>query len=389
MTGLRDHFLLDPDITYLNHGSYGATPRPVMAAYQRWQLRLERGPVTFLVAELPERIGQVRRVLGSYVGASPEDLVLLPNVTFGVNTLAHSLNLGVGDEILATNHEYGACDLTWERLCRKTGAVYRRCPLPLPLPDEEALVDRFWTAVTPRTRLIFISHLTSSTAQEMPVARLNRMAREAGIPTLIDGAHVPGQIPLKIDDLDPDYYVGNCHKWMCAPKGTAFLYVRKTLQPQIEPLIVSWGMDREVPLNLGTYFQDRLQWWGTMDPSAFLSIPAAIRFQEEHEWERVRQNCHALLRAALEEMEQLTGLPSPYRASSRFYQMAITPLPPLKDPQMLKYRLINDHHIEVPVIEWADVSFLRISVQGYNTRADLEKLLDAMSKLLSNAQSRS
>ena len=212
-TALRDAFLLDPEVTFLNHGSFGACPRAVLDRHQQWQVELERQPVLFLARRLEGLLAEARAVLAAYVDAEPDDLVFVPNVTAGVNIAAWPLGLGAGDEVLSTNLEYGALDLTWEHVCGDFGARYVRTPISLPVASEEEVVESVWSAVGPRTRVLFLSHHTSSTALTLPVAELCRRARERGIVTVIDGAHVPGHFPLSLRDLDPDFYAGNCHKW--------------------------------------------------------------------------------------------------------------------------------------------------------------------------------
>ena len=386
MQALREQFLLDPTVTFLNHGSFGATPRPVFATYRRWQRRLERQPVLFLGRRLPALLATVRRVLGGTLGADPSELVLLPNATFGVNLVARSLHLGPGDEILTTDHEYGACDKTWRFLCLQSGATYRRRPIPLPVSAPDQLVDNLWDGVTPRTRLIFVSHITSPTALTMPVAEICARARAAGILILIDGAHAPGQLPLDLHAIDADFYVGNLHKWALAPKGAAFLYARPDRQPLLEPLVVSWGWSEEWFAN-GTSYVDLLQWWGTVDPAAPLAVPAAIRFQEDHDWPAVRQRCSDLATDALLRLGDLTGLDPLYPPGSAFYrQMVAAPLPPQCEPAELQVRLYDRHRIEIPCLAWNGRPLIRLSVQGYNTEADIDALLAALEVSLPGAR---
>ena len=209
---LRNQFLLDPEVVFLNHGSFGACPRPVFAAYQQWQHELERQPVRFLGRELGGLLAEVRGRLGEYLHVPAGELVLIPNATYGVNVVARSLALGPGDEVLTTDHEYGACDKTWEFICGKTGADYVHQPIPLPAESAEAILEQFWAGVTPRTRLIFLSHITSPTALCLPVEAICQRARAAGILTLIDGAHALGQVPLDLIALGADFYTGNLHK---------------------------------------------------------------------------------------------------------------------------------------------------------------------------------
>ncbi len=380
---LKQRFLLDPDVIFLNHGSFGACPRPVFECYQQWQRRLERQPVDFMINRLLGYLQEARTHLAAYLHTAADDLVFVPNATFGVNVVARSLSLAPGDEILSTDHEYGACDKIWQFVCRKTGAVYKRQPIPLPLGSREQTVQQFWQGVTGRTRAIFISHITSSTAVQFPIETILRRARQAGILTIVDGAHAPGQIPLDLGALGADFYTGNCHKWMMAPKGAAFLYARPEVQSLIEPLVVSWGWGENPEFDVGSPFLDNLQWLGTNDPSAYLTVPEAIRFMQAHDWPAVRARCHRLLAETLERISALTGLPSIYPALNGFFeQMAVAELPPIPDLETLKQRLYAEYRIEVPLLNWQGRQFIRISVQGYNTPDDLETLLQALEKLL-------
>lgn len=378
---MRDLFLLESDVIFLNHGSFGATPRPVFEVYQEWQRCLESQPVRFLGREWNEYLAQARAELGRYLNADPNDLVFIPNATYGANVVAHSLRLGEDDEILTSDQEYGACEYAWEYVCQRTGAVYRRQAIPLQASEEER-VEAFWRGVTPRTKVIFLSHITSPTALRLPVEQIIRRARQAGLITVIDAAHTPGQLPLDLGNLGADFLFGNCHKWMMAPKGSAFLYVRREWQEQIEPLIVSWGYHPMPEMSSGSRFLDLLQWTGTHDPAAWLSVPAAIRFMEEHHWDMVRHRSHLLLRQTLEAAAEITDLPLAYAQDSDYAQMGIVPLP-FVPAKVLKERLYQGYRIEIPVIEWAGKVFLRISVQGYNTPDDLQALLGAMKHLLS------
>jgi len=382
MPSLKEHFLLDPDIVFLNHGSYGAAPKPVFEAYQNWQRRLERQPVLFLGRELPELMRESRAALGEYLNADPDDLVYIPNATHGINIVARSLDLRAGDEVLTTDHEYGACDYTWEFNCSRAGATYIHQPIPLPVHTEAEIVEQFWQGVTPRTKLIYLSHITSPTALRLPVEEICHRAREQGILTVIDAAHAPGQIPFDLHALGADIVFGNCHKWMLAPKGSAFLYVRGDVQDLINPLVISWGTHPTPDIATGSRFIDILQWTGTKDPTAALTVPTAIQFMQDHNWEEVRARCHGLLRQAIERICDLTGLPPLYALDSDFYsQMGIAPLPSSNLVE-LKSRLYEEHKIEVPLVEWQDRHFVRISIQGYNTQADVDTLLNALKILL-------
>lgn len=363
--------MLDPAVTFLNHGSFGACPRPVFEAYQRYQLELERQPVEFLGRRFHELLQPARTALAELVGAPADALLLVANATEGINQVARSLPLRPGDEILTTDHEYGAVDLTWEFIAQKTGAVIRRQAIPLPLTDPAEVVKAVWAGVTERTRVISMSHLTSPTAMIFPIEEICRRARAAGIWTVIDGAHAPGHIPLNLAGLEVDFYAGNCHKWLCAAKGAGFLYVNRALQGLIEPLVVSWGWGQ------GQAWVERLQWTGTRDIAAFLSVADAIQFQRDHGWDEVRARCRALALAARRRINALTGAPD-LAPESMIGQMAAVSLP-VEDVFGLKARLYDRHRIELPAVKWGEWSLLRVSIQGYNTPDEVERLVMALS----------
>ena len=387
---MRRHFLLDPEVRFLNHGSFGACPEPVFAELQRWQRELERNPVAFLGRRSGELLAQARGHLGAYLGADADDLAWVPNATTGVNTVARSLRLQPGDEVLGTDHEYGACVATWQQVCAGAGAHYREVALPLPLEPED-VVPRVLAAITPRTRVLFLSHITSTTALVLPVAELCAAARERGITTVIDGAHAPGHIPLDLAAVGADFYTGNCHKWLCAPKGAAFLHVRPERQAEIEAPVVSWGYVADASGgSLGghtgfdaytgrTRLERRLQWQGTRDLAAFLSVPAAIEFQRQHDWPAWQQRCHELACETRAQVLAHNGLPLP-APDAAHGQMVIIPVEPAagQGADDLRRWLQETHRIEVPVTQHAGQVFVRLSVQAYNEQAELDALVSAL-----------
>src|SRR6185503_9768990 len=321
MLSLKKYFLLDPNIHFLNHGSFGATPKSVFREYQRWQLELERQPVEFLGRRITKLMADSRAVLGKYLGTHADNLVYTPNATIALNIIARSLELSSNDEVLATDHEYGAMDRMWRFLSKERGFRYINEQIRTPLTTKENFIHDSWQSVTPRTRVIFISHITSPTALIFPIKDILRRAGEAGILTIIDGAHAPGQIPLPLDSLGADFYCGNLHKWLCAPKGAGFLHARPEVQHLLKPLVVSWGYESETPS--GSNFIDYHDWWGTRDHSAFLAVPAAIQFQKKNDWDTVRESCHGLLRETQARICKLTGLaPLHSPADAWFAQMA-------------------------------------------------------------------
>ena len=377
---MKDLFLLDPDIIYLNHGSFGACPAPVFATYQRWQLELEREPVEFLGRRAGELMADARHALAEYLGCGPNDVVYFPNPTTAINMVAHSLVLKPGDEILATDHEYGAMNRTWRFVCGKTGARYIEQPISVPCDSPDQVLEQFWSGATEHTRVIFISHITSPTALRFPVKAICERARQLGILTIVDGAHAPGQIHLQLDDLGADLYTGACHKWLCAPKGAAFLYARPEVQERMEPLVVSWGWEPEEPGP--SPFIDQQEWQGTRDIAAFLAVPAAIEFQRDHDWEAVRRRCSRLASTLQSRLQQDLGLHAMTKSeplkSSQMFSMQL----PECNPEELQKSLLERYHIEIVGRRWSGLGLLRVSIQAYNDENDLETLTSALGAML-------
>lgn len=374
---LRQLFLLDPSVIYLNHGSFGACPRPVFQAYQEWQLQLEHNPVDFLDRRAPGLMAEARAALAKYVGCGADDLVYFPNPTTAINMIARSMRLGKGDEILTTDHEYGAVDRTWRFICSRRGARYIRRAVPLPVPEDGAFIEHFWSGVNEHTRVIFISHITSPTAITFPVKEICARAREAGLLTIVDGAHAPGQIPLNLAEIGADLYTGACHKWLCAPKGASFLYARPEVKDTLEPLVVSWGWDAEQPG--ASRFIDYHEWQGTRDIAAFLSVPAAIEFQRKYQWDDVRRRCIELAAETRDRLIEVFGTARPTESQGWALQMAAVELP--ESNQDIQYRLLEEHKIEIAVHKWSSRSYMRFSFQGYNDLADANSLVDAVQTL--------
>jgi isopenicillin-N epimerase len=383
---LKSQFLLDPDVIFLNHGSFGACPRPVFENYQWWQGELERQPVEFLGRRFTPLLAEARDKLAVYLGAEADSLVYFTNPTTALNMVARSLSLSPGDEILTTDHEYGAMDRVWRLVCKKTGARYVRHPIPLPVTSHSEFVERFWRGVTNRTRVIFLSHITSPTALIFPVREICRRARQSGLLTVIDGAHAPGQIALDLSEIGADIYAGTCHKWINSPKGSAFLYSRPEVQPSLEPLVVSWGWEDETfvpdPTMGDTQFIRYHQWQGTRDVAAFLATPTAIQFQADNNWHAVRAECHALAIETRQRVNELTGLEAICPDSHEWIGQMVTVRLPQVDANLLKTHLYNQYRIEAPIFEWQGQTFMRLSFQAYNSREDADALVDALSTLL-------
>ena len=376
MKSLRDQYLLDPTFTFFNNGSLGAVPRPVFEAFIRLEQELEFHPGMFFHRS-GERMEQARTLLGEFLGAQPSNLTFVVNATTGLNFPIRSLRLGPGDEVLSTDHEYGALDRAWEYMARERGFTYINHPIPAPLTTPEALVETLWQAVTPRTRVIFFSHITSPTALIFPAELICRRAREAGILTVVDGAHAPGQLKLKLDDIGADFYVGNLHKWCNSPKGTAFLYARPEVQHLIDPVVIGWPWTGEPPD--AKHYADYVQGMGTRDMCGFLSVPEALRFMQEHDWDRVRAECHELVRDAQRRFCELSGLgPLHPVEDDRWYsQMATAPMPDT-DIHALSRRLHQHYRIEAAMPWWHGHRMIRISIQAYNSDADVDRLIAAI-----------
>ena len=387
MTGnLAELFLLDPEVRFLNHGSYGACPAEVFVRYQAWQRQLERQPVAFLdpMRGYGAWMREARVALAGELGATPDDLVGVMNATLGLNIVAQSLPLQPGDEILTTDHEYAALEKTWAFVARRTGAVIKVVTVPLPLVSEAEFTAAVVNGMTGRTRVLFLSHITSATALVFPIENAVAEARKRGIWSVIDGAHVPGHIPLHLDALGADFYSGNCHKWLMAPKGSAFLHVRAEWQSMMNPLVISHGWAAE-PGPSGAFgnstFIDSIEMQGTRDPAAWLSVPAAIRFRHDHGWDRVAAACRALAQDTAERITRRTGL-APF-SSPAFCapQMVAMPIPPC-EPLELQKTLLDQYRIEIPVFRWKNHHIARLSVQGYNTPAEMDALVDGLTGLL-------
>ncbi len=372
-------FLVRPDIAFLNHGSFGARPRPVFKTYQRWQRELEAQPVEFLGRRLPTLLGEARAFVADFLNVGANDLIFVPNVTHGMNIIARSLELKPGDEVLGTDHEYGAVERTWRFTCQRQRAIYRTQPISLPVTNTESIIEQLWQGVTEHTRAIVISHISSPTAIIFPVAEIAQRARSQGILTIIDGAHAPGQIDLDVQAIGADFYTGNGHKWLCGPVGAGFLYARPDRQHLLKPLVVSWGWEPREPGP--SPFIDFFDWIGTDDPSAYLSLPTAIAYQRDHAWPEARTACHKLARTAQAQIAAITGLqPISPEAPAWWSQMCVAPLPINEklSAKELQRHLWEEFQVEVPITDWQGRRFVRVSIQAYNSVADVERLLDGL-----------
>ncbi|MET3900709.1 isopenicillin-N epimerase [Devosia sp. UYZn731] len=384
---LARQFLIREDVVFLNHGSFGACPRPVFAAYQNWQLELEGQPVEFLGRKLTENMRGPRVALAEELGTSSDNIVGLTNATLGLNIVAQSLDLKPGDQILTTDHEYSALEKTWAYVCRKTGAEVVVVKIPLPLTDPAQFTDTIIAGMTERTKVLFLSHITSPTALLFPIEAAIVEARRRGIWSVIDGAHTPGHIKLNLDAIGADFYAGNCHKWMMAPKGSAFLHARPELQGLLNPLVIShgWTADSKQPGAKGAFgnspFIDEIEMQGTRDPAAWLAVSAALDYRRENDWWGVAAHCQALAQDTARRLAEITRLPALSSPEFSAPQMVAMPIPEC-DVEWLKIALLEQYSIEIPVFRWQDRCIARVSVQGYNSKGQMDLLIEALTDLL-------
>jgi isopenicillin-N epimerase len=389
---------LDPQVVFLNHGSYGSCPRPVLEAQNRLREQMEARPVEFLGRQLETRLDQVREELAEFVQCSADRLAFVPNATYGVNSVLRSLNLEPGDEILVTDHEYNACRNVVDYVAKRSQAKVVVVDLPFPLHHSETVVDRLLAAVTSHTRILLLDYVTSATGLVLPLLELVPKLRDFGVRILVDGAHTPGLLDLDLRHLHADYFTGNCHKWMNTPKGAAFLYVRPELQDEVRPACISHGANAN--RSDRSRFLTEFDWTGTMDPTAILCIPAAIHFVEElveGGWPELRRRNRKLALEARALVLQALGMPAP-APDSMIASMVAFPLSPepTQEPtpsglDPLQAALREQFNIEIPVSTWGRNAAghphrtIRFSVQHYNTLDQYQLLADALLNLGASA----
>jgi isopenicillin-N epimerase len=388
---LAAHWSLDPTITFLNHGSFGACPRAVQEVQTELRARLERDPVQFFIRELASRLGAANAALATFVGCDAEDLVFVPNVTTGVNTVVRSLRFAPGDELLTTDHAYPACRNALAWVAERSGARLVTARVPFPLTSAAESESAILAAATPRTKLALLDHVSSPTGLVFPIARLVSALAERGIDTLVDGAHAPGMLPLDLRALGAAYYTGNCHKWLCAPKGAGFLYVRRDRQDGVVPASISHGLTSPCPDP--SRFQVLFGWTGTGDPTAALCVPDALRVVGgllPGGWPEVMARNHALALVGRDRLCAALGVPPP-APDDMLGSLAAVPLPDGSYPgdpvgpmalDPLSEALWANERIEVPVFRWPAPSrkLIRISAQLYNTAAQFDRLTQALSR---------
>ena len=372
---MRRHWGLDPAVSLLNHGSYGACPTAVLAEQARLRAGMEADPVRFFTRELAPRIDAALGALGAFTGTAPSDLAFVANATAGVNAVLRSLSFGPGDEILVTDHAYEACANAAQYVAHRTGARVVVARVPFPLRSGREVVDAVLCAAGPRVRLAMLDHVTSVTALVWPIAELVASLGARGIDTLVDGAHAPGMVPLDVSALGAAYYAGNCHKWICAPKGAGFLHARRDRQDGIAPAVIS---------KAARTFRARFDWTGTWDPTAALSVPAALVHMASllpEGWPAVMAANHALALRARDILCDALHIDAP-APDDMLGAMASLILPEMPDQDTLQARLAREG-IEVPIVAWGDPQrrVLRLSAQLYNTEEEFHRLAAKMNAL--------
>jgi isopenicillin-N epimerase len=410
-SALARHWALDPAITFLNHGSFGACPTPVLEAQRRWRDRMEARPIQFLARDLGGLLADARCELGAFLAADPDELAFVTNATGAVNAVVRSLRFAPGDELLTNDHEYNATINVLRHVAERDGASVVVAPIPFPVASEDVVVNAMLGAATDRTRLALISHVTSPTALIFPVERIVAALAERGIETLVDGAHAPGMLPLDLERIGAAWYTGNLHKWVCAPKGAAFLYARRDRQAGIRPNTISHGANAEIADGPGaagppTRFRAEFDWQGTLDPTPWLAVPDALRFVGglvDGGWPAVMTRNRQLTLRARDRLAAVVGADAGAPAPEAMLgSMVALPLPaggPLAasgagssplDTDPLQARLVDDHGIEVPIVPWPVPTarsatpqrrVIRLSQALHNGPDDVERLAEALESI--------
>jgi isopenicillin-N epimerase len=386
---LAAHWDLDPQLTFLNHGSYGACPRAVVEAQARWRARLEANPVQFLARTLPPALDAARATLAAFLGADAAGLVFVPNATAAVSTVLAALSLAPGDVLLTTDHVYGACSLALERTARQTGARVERVAIPFPISDPGVVIERVRSALGPRVRLLLLDHVTSPTGLVFPVADIVREAEARGVPVLVDGAHGPGMVPLALDALGASFYTGNLHKWVCAPRGAAFLHASPAWRDRLDALVTSHGAGLDPAATGRSRMWLAFDWTGTFDPTAWLSVPdaiAAVGGFLEGGWPAVMARNAALAREGQALLCEALGEPLP-APPAMLGSLASVPLRGLPQPAEALHDLLHDQwRIEVPIVPWQGGLLVRISAHLHTDLSDIARLCEVLLTLRERAR---
>jgi len=388
---VKEHWLLEPGITFLNHGSFGATPRAILARQDQYRLMLEREPVRFMVRELEPLLDAAREELAQFLGASTDAIAFVPNATAGVNAVLRSLDLDKHDELLVTSHEYNASRNALEFVAQLAGAKVRVIEIPFPIASSEVVVERILEALSDRTRLVLIDHVTSQTALIFPIERIVQELNARGVDTLVDGAHAPGMLPLTLDSLGAAYYTGNLHKWVCAPKGAAFLYVRKNRRASVRPVSISHGAN--AAREDRSRYHLEFDWTGTFDPTPWLAAADAIRYLPtlvDGGWPEVMRRNRDLCLKARDLLSESLGIDHP-APDDMLGSMAALPLPdgsaseaPSLYGDTLQDLLLDQFGIEVPIVPWPEPPkrLIRVSAQLYNTLDEYRYLAASLGESL-------
>jgi isopenicillin-N epimerase len=398
----RSPWLLDPDVSFLNHGSFGACPEPVLEAQRAWRDRMEQEPVRFLDRELEGHLDQARTEVAAFLGADPDGLAFLANATTGVSTVLGAIRFKPGDELLASDHEYNATLNALRGAAERDGATVALVRVPFPVQDPAQVVEAYLDAVTPRTRFALVSHVTSPTALVLPVAALVRELDRRGIDTLVDGAHAPGMVPVDLEALGAAYWTGNAHKWLCAPKGAAMLHVRSDKRPSMRPLVTSHGANDD--RHDRSRFRLAFDWTGTPDPTPWLSVPAAIRYVgglDPDGWPGLMAANETMARKARDRLCAALGIDPP-APDTMLGSMAAVPLagiaPTTAAARELQAALFKEDRIDVPVYPFpvpaalpaggvASSMIIRISAQRYNLPEEYDVLAASLAKRVRSASS--
>ena len=377
MNDIKQNFLLDKNITFLNHGSYGSCPIPVFEDYQKWQRKLEKQPVEFLTNDLWEALKHSRVTLSKFVGCDEDEILFFSNPTSAIANVINSLNLNDGDEVLMTDHEYGALVRQWNLWGEKNNVKIKQQKVPVPVTSKDMFINHFWRGVSKKTKVIFISQITSPTAIIFPVKEIVDLAKSKGILTIIDGAHVPGHIDLNIHSLGCDFFTGAIHKWLCGPKGSSFLFVKKSHQDWVKPIIYSWGKDGNDPGP--TEFLQDFQWQGTRDMSSFLTIPKAMDFFGRH-IQPNQEYCRKMTLEVFSNFISMLGTEPLTKGGQWIGQMVSHPLP-VNAPLEIKDILMEKYKVEIPIFEWNGNRYIRSSFQVYNEKKDIDSLMSALDSI--------
>ncbi|MGL5064412.1 MAG: aminotransferase class V-fold PLP-dependent enzyme [Microcoleus sp.] len=387
----NEHWLLDREIIFLNHGSFGACPIPVLEAQTYFREQLEREPLRFFMREFEPLLDNARNELAAFVGAGADELAFVPNATTGINAILRSLSFSPGDELLTTDQEYNACRNVLDFVADRTGAKVIVASVPFPITSPEQVIEAVIKQVSPHTKLALLDHIVSQTGLIFPIEKLVKELANRGVDVLVDGAHAPGMLPLNLDEIGAAFYTGNCHKWLCAPKGAGFLYVRRDKQDAVRPTTISHGANS--PRTDKSRFQLEFDWMGTGDPSPYLCVPVAINFMGSllpGGWPELMARNHDLALAGRQILLDKLDLPVPC-PEEMVGSMAVVPLPDEKSDVVarggivpLQDALWEVFKIEVPVIPWPDASqrMLRISAQFYNSLPQYEYLAKALVELI-------